>query len=459
MWLGTDGNHNTKYGNTSGSYEFHAALRLANAVNATMTATDTTLAGQSTFVPWLTANAGSEYQLGQINVRQTKYASATFGVVLGTVGSNYDVYVNNVKRATAAAVSATSLVFPSRVVISYENHPETFDAPFAALQSDSDSVVDVNSADGEEITGVIPFFGSSAFGSSSVETLIIVFKTNSIYLLDVATRKTQKIDSQGLGCTAPYSIAPTRDGIMFANLSGIYRLNRNLTVSYVGKHVERYWRDSVNASYISVATGHNYGIGRQYKLSVPTGSDATNSVVLVYDYTREGQDQEFGAWTKYTNHAATGWCNLNDDSFYATTNGQVYKVRSANDRTDYRDDAAAVAEMIILLKALDAGLPGARKSGRSVVTHMRMDKSSVTGTVMSAAVENSETFETIGTITSTLGTKKIVTFLSSLPTPRFVYLSLKYTNSVKDENFVLAGVDLLAAALSSGGMTDRTDLS
>ncbi len=120
---------------------------------------------------------------------------------------------------------------------------------------------------------------------------------------------------------------------------------------------------------------------------------------------------------------------------------------------------AAVAEMIILLKALDAGLPGARKSGRSVVTHMRMDKSSVTGTVMSAAVENSETFETIGTITSTLGTKKIVTFLSSLPTPRFVYLSLKYTNSVKDENFVLAGVDLLAAALSSGGMTDRTDLS
>jgi hypothetical protein len=459
VWLGTDGNFNWRNGNTSASYEHHAAVRLAAAVNASMVATDRTISGQTTFEPWLSAQAGSEYGFGQIVVRQPKYSSTTMEVLLGTLPTNCDVYVNSVKRATGAEVSATSLLWPSRVLISYENHPELFDNPSAALQEDSDSVVDVNSADGEEITGVVPFFAESAFGGSQVESLVVVFKTNSIYLLDVKTRQVQRIDSQGLGCTAPYSIAPTRNGIMFANLSGVYRLNRNLTVSYVGKFIERYWKDDVNATYLSAATGHNFGIGRQYKLSVPVDDDSTTSVVLVYDHTREGQEQEFGAWTKYTNHQATGWANLEDNSYFATTDGQVFKIRSANDASDYRDDAAAVAEMVILLKSQDAGLPGVRKVVRGVVSHMRMDKTSVTGTTIYAAVDNSETFESAGAVTATLGTTKVQTFRSSLPTARFTYLQLKYVNSTKDENFVLAGVDMLVAALTNKGVTERSEMS
>jgi hypothetical protein len=459
VWVGTDGNNNTKYGNTSGSYEFHAALRLASAINSSMVSCDTTITGQTTFVPWLTANAGSEYGLGQLIVRRPKYSSTTMEVLLGTIGSNYDVFINNIKRASSAEVSATSLLFPSRVVISYENHPEIFDNPAAPLQDDSDSVVDVNSADGEEITGVIPFFAETAFGSSQVESLVVVFKTNSVYLLDVKTRQVQRIDSQGLGCTAPYSIAPTRNGIMFANLSGVYRLNRNLTVSYVGKFIERYWRDDVNADQLALATGHNYGVGRQYKLSVPVDDADENSVVLVYDHTREGQEQEFGAWTKFTNHPATGWANLDDDSFFASTTGQVFKVRTANDASDFRDDAAAVAEMVILLKSMDGGMPGVRKVCRNVILHMRMDKTSVTGATVYAAIDNDEVFDSAGMITATLGTKKVETFRVSLPVTRFNFLQLKITDATKDKNFVLAGVDLLLAALTQMGTKERSELS
>lgn len=458
VWLGTDGNYNNKYGNDSGSYERLAAIRLANAINASMVTCDTAVSGQTTFVPWLTAHAGGEYGVGQVVVRQPKYASDTMEVVLGTIPTNVDLYVNNVKRASSAQVSANSLLFPSRVLISYENHPETFDAPTAALQEDSDSVVDVNSADGEEIIGVVPFFGESAFGGSQVESLVVVFKTNSVYLLDVKTRAVQKIDSQGLGCTAPYSIAPTRNGIMFANLSGVYRLNRNLTISYVGKFVERYWRDTVNAAQLSLATGHNYGIGRQYKLSVPIDDDTANSVVLVYDHTREGQDQELGAWTKFTNHPATGWANLDDDSYFASSTGQVFKIRQANDSSDFRDDAEAVDTMVILLKAMDAGLPGLRKRAQ-VVGHMRMDKSDVTATMITAAVDLSTEFSAAGTISATLGAKKGETFVVSLPVPKFTYLQLKFTNAVKDENFVLAGIDLYVASLTIHGVKDREEMS
>ncbi len=114
--------------------------------------------------------------------------------------------------------------------------------------------------------------------------------------------------------------------------------------------------------------------------------------------------------------------------------------------------------MVIQLKSTDAGLPGLRKACRAVITHMRMDKSDVTGTVLSAATENSTTFQEVGTIEATLGTKKILTFRDSLPVSRFVFLSLKYTNSVKDENFVLAGVDYLVAALAMQGITERSEL-
>jgi hypothetical protein len=460
VWLGTDGNYSAlKTANTSSlSYEGLAAQRLAAAVNASMVMTD--LTQSTTFVPWVTANAGGEYGLGEVVLRVPKASSTFLQATLGTVGANYDVYVNNIKRASSDAVSATALLHPSRVLISYPNYPELFDAPFAA---DSDSIVDINSADGEEITGLLPFFGDSAFGASQVESLLVVFKTNSIYLLDLNTRAPpQKIDSLGQGCTAPRSIAQTRNGIMFANLSGVYRLNRALTVSYVGKYVERYWRNTVNADQLSIATASNYALGRQYKLSVPIGSDSTNSVVLAYDYTREtpayaNVDEGFGAWTRYTNHAATGWCNLNSDAFFATSDGQVFVVRRALDSTDYRDDADAI-DMTILVKSIDGGVPGVRKHCRTVVTHMRME-TSVTGTKIYAATENSSTFALIGTVTKTLDDKKIVSFRSSLPTHRFVYLSLKYVNNVKDEAFILAGVDFLMAVLGTQGLVERSELS
>ncbi len=114
--------------------------------------------------------------------------------------------------------------------------------------------------------------------------------------------------------------------------------------------------------------------------------------------------------------------------------------------------------MVILLKAMDAGLPGLRKRAQ-VVGHMRMDKSSVTATMITAAVDLSTTFEAAGTISATLGAKKGETFVVSLPVPKFTYLQLKMTNSIKDENFVLAGIDLYAAALTIHGVKDREELS
>ena len=327
VWLGTDGNLNQVDANTIN--EFTAMIRLANAINASMRMADTTLSSpdQSSFVPWITANAGSEYSAGQLIVRQPGVQSTTLEVVLPAAITGSTYYVGGVLKAAAAEVSAVERVFTSRVLISYSNFPEMFDNPFGD-QVDSDSVVDVNSADGQDITGVIPFFGEAVFGGGQVEDILVVFKTNSIYLLNISTRELSKIQSRGLGCTAPFSIAQTRDGIMFANNSGVYRLNRDQSISYVGKNIERLFRDEMNRDDLSKLTGHHYGIAGQYKLSVPVGDgQSNNNRVYVYDHQRELGGENFGAWTQFTNHNSTGWANLGNDAFFSTTDGQIFKIR------------------------------------------------------------------------------------------------------------------------------------
>ena len=366
-------------------------------------------------------------------------------------------FVNSISRAAAAEVQATSRLFPSRVLISYKNFPETFDNPFG-LPIESEAAVDVNAADGQEITGIIPFFGSSTFGAGLVEESLVVFKSNSIYLLNIGTREVQKIQSRGLGCTAPYSIATTRDGIMFANNSGVYRLNRDQSIAYVGKNMEKLWQDSVNRDQLSIMTGHHYAVGRQYKLSVPVGStQSVNNQVYVYDHQREGKGQEFGAWSRFTNHSATGWANQGNDAFFGTTDGQVMSIRRTGNLTDYRDDADAIS-MIAILRAEDFGMPGARKIIGAVTSHFQLRRSDMDGTTMLSSADLDGSFTSAGTFTFTKGdTIKLGNAVSNLPRRRLSYLQLKYTNSTKDEDVILAGIDFSVALLNEKGVPQRSE--
>ena len=459
VWLGTDGNLNQVDANTVN--EFTAMIRLANAINTSMRLADTTLSSpdQSGFTPWLTANAGSEYNAGQLVVRQPGAFSTTVEVKLPAAITGSTYYVGGLLKAASAEVSASTRLFTSRVLISYSNFPEMFDNPFGEA-IDSDSVIDVNSADGQDVTGVIPFFGEAVFGGGQVEDILVVFKTNSIYLLNIQTKDLSKIQSRGLGCTAPFSIAQTRDGIMFANNSGVYRLNRDQSISYIGRNVERLYRDDVNRDQLSKMYGHHYGVAGQYKLSVPVGSNqATNNRVLVYDHQREVEGAP-GAWTQFTNHPATGWANLSNDAFFSTTNGQVYSIRRVGDSTDYRDDADAVDEMVIILKAEDFGEAGARKVINSVISHFHVRRSSMSGTQMLSSVDLDGDFEDAGTFTFTKsGNDKVKTARSALPKRKVVYIQLKYTNSTKDEDVVLTGVDYRIALLSDKGIVERSETS
>jgi hypothetical protein len=471
VWLGTDGNYATLNGNadTSLGYEFWALRRLANAINVSMRKTDITVSGQESFRPWMIANAGSEYNFGQMVITQPKAVGTFLELELPSF-SGYNTFVNGIKRDSAASISAFTSVFPSRIIVSYNNYPEIMDNPTSILDTDSASAIDVNPADGQQITGIIPFFGDTAFGAALQGSVIVVFKTNSIYLVNPATKAAgqnpvQKIESQGLGCTAPYSIAPTKDGIIFANESGIYKLNRSLEVVYLGRRLERIWRSIVDRNQLDIMAGHYYINGNKYKLAVPYKTDTANNKVLVYDTTREYSPDGYrdGSWTTYDNHPAIGWANLQTDAFLASLLGEVFIIRNTGTLTDYRDDNAAISAEAEL-RAMDFGDGAIRKVLANVIIDYRV-LTSTSGTTVEFAPDLTANYEPLDDFRLTeptdspdglsdAGDVKIQPIRYSIDKRKIVYAQVKVSNSTKDEPVEIAGVSYRVAGMNQKGIID-----
>jgi len=453
--IGTDGNYNNKDGNVTSTYETKAVLRLANAINASMRVCDVDVI--TDFEPWLVAGAGNDFSRGQLRISQPKVFSTTAAVLLPNTASatTFDIYVQGIRRSSQEEVSSSSAVFPSRVLMSYPNFPEIFNRP-DILQGAAAGVVDVNAADGQAITAIITFFGESTFGASQLNDAVVVFKESSIYLLDSNSGMYQKIDSRGLGCDAPRSVAATRNGIMFANRSGIYRLNRDMTISHVGKYTQRYWKQNVNLGQLDEITGHQYGLERIYKLSVPVDDSLYCNKVLVYSHDQEGLGQEFGSWTRYSNHNATGWCNLENDAYFGDTRGSVFRLRNLGIAQDYRDKVSAISSYLTT-KGDDFGLPGVRKLIGQAFLNLQLDTTDVTNLTITSSLDLKDNFSASGIVSAVRSEDPYVTAGISLPAKRGTNLSIKVSHSTVDEDVQITGLSLKIARLGSEGIKQAAD--
>ena len=477
--INTDYNLNMVNGQVTnfGAASIRIIRRIGAAINATMRMVDTTIVTGTAhpyreFRPWLVARSESD-TYGQLVVKQPRAEIAVPAVKITSL-AKLDTYVNNSVVTATTITSAAITKYPSRIAVSYDNYPEIFDNLWTINPDESDSIIDINSSDGQEITGIIPFFGESAFGAALQSGVLVVFKQNSIYLVDLGAKAAgqnavQRLETQGLGCTAPYSIAPTKDGIAFANDSGIYVLRRNQRIEYLGRFMERNWQEKVDRSFLDIVQGHHYGVGRQYKLSVPmvedsTSSYAENSQVYVYNHTGEA-DGETGGWARYTNHPATGWANLFQDAFYANVNGSVLRLRNLGEQTDYRDGPSAV-ESILETRATSFGNTGLRKIVSNCIIHYRSAENSA-GTKVYFSPDLFEEYDEstnfkvktnpVGDGLSTAQAQAVVSVMHSLVRRRCIYMSVKIINNTKDENVEVAGMSFVVGGLSSSGIKQAAE--
>jgi hypothetical protein len=257
---------------------------------------------------------------------------------------------------------------------------------------------------------------------------------------------------------------------MFANESGIYKLTRQLTVEPIGQFVDRIWREEVDATQLALAQGHHFGVGRQYKLSVPLQDATNNSDVLVYEHTRESRGVP-GAWGRYTNHEVTGWANLLDQEFFATIHGRVCTRSNTATKWDYSDRGTAIVARVDL-RPNDLGIPNIRKRLLHLSVHFRTPQEqglNITqkNTNVYMATDLGEDFyecnayESQGLYAKTgisdLGLLKGETIRFSVPTSKAIQFQTRLENDGLYETLQFSGITYRVSAMSTKGTKEAQD--
>ena len=254
---------------------------------------------------------------------------------------------------------------------------------------------------------------------------------------------------------------------MFANESGIFKLTTSNTVEPYGQYLDRLWKQRVNLDKLDIMQGHHYGVGRQYKLSVPSHDSSLNSQVLAYNHTSESRGA-FGSWTRYDNHPATGWCNLLGDAYFASSQGKVFRIRRDNSKYDYVDGAMTPISSQVTLRATSFGEESTRKRVLHLTATFRTPQSgdvnlNLSGTSVSMAADLREDFQSAQLYT-TQG-RTTLTGLSDLPlvkgdslrysvsTPKAKFFQVRIENATIYEPMELSGIVYRVAGLTSKGST------
>jgi hypothetical protein len=445
------------------SAENNACIKLAHAINYHQTTLDEA---------FVTAHAGGSFAYGQIILKQPKVSDLTFEGewdFSGNSVTSIKQFANQILRTNQEQVSALTILHPSRLLVSETNFPSLFTLPDAALDVSSRGVIDVNADDGQTITGISSFFGDSTTQQSIKQGILVVFKENAIYTVDTNTGQYQKLETEGKGCTVPGSITSTKNGIMFANESGIYRLSSSMQIVHAGFFYEKQWRDVALTKSIAAAT--YWKQQNRYLLSYVSDSSPVSSTetldtasgttvdsqledfqVVAFDMNREDTSGIPSAST-YTNLDALLWANWDTESIFASRRGLVLRARNA-DEDQYRDENRAIPSLL-RGRALHFGSQAIRKTVGAIISPLTVPSVDIEVEVSTRADLDGE-FVATDTITVEQNESGVEStshrIVSSSPSePRGTYLQVQWSMRVVDGFLELSSYSVQVAGLSDKG--------
>jgi hypothetical protein len=424
------------------TWRIEAMRKLSHAINRTQQMKNLhTYLGSNQFSdhPALQASGGNDYE----------------GVLIeGLVDDNFNIGLPensalewskdglDLVTADLSVVSCSCLSFPSRVMLSVPNRRDVFYGYGKDIDSYKKFTVDVNPSDGQEITGIIPFFGESVFNDSSKESAIVVFKEKGIYLLNPKDGSVSQIDSGNQGCTAPNTIVVTKNGIMFANESGIFRLNKDKSVDKVSHPVEEFFPNQLNKLAIGRACAVNNTADSRYMLAFRSReSDFKNDIILVYNYENE-VDRRFkaGAWTRYSGIYPSYMLSSKGSLYIGAwgANSLLAQRRAFNDG-DYSDLTAAIATSMTTAP-LSFGVQGRMKFLYHLITHILAGDITSSNITVSSSVDYEQDFTAMDTVSINKPNKSIQSLKFMIPSRRGEVVQIQITESNVNARFVLSGL-------------------
>lgn len=421
--------------------------------------------------------SGSVYPTGTFVVKSLFGSPVQVSINADTVNwkkySNIKVYFDGLPAPASAAAYTYSRPTrrASRVAISLKGYPEVFDRPFGPTDLGLSSV-DVNPSDGGEIMGLVPFFGKSAFTAAQQEAMLLVFKPDSIYLIDVEAKFNpslnrtvlQKLQTRNLGCSFKGAVCEVPDGVLFVHTSGVYKLKNDLTIEWIGERLDRMAKADLVEGRVVSSTLWPYR--QKVLVGYSAGSIVNNDPTFkstkqfVYDYTREGRTSSqignitsisnSGSWVKYDGPPIQEGVPFGQSLAFISWDGKVYEMRGGESVEDFTDIGQPIT-FSWTYKANDFGDSGRRKVGGGVVTSFRAT-ASLSGIQVAQASDMERAFTTLSdTLTIDSSQYKVVSLRSSLHDRKFQYLQLKYTGSVSAP-IEFTSLDYIVAGLTHKGL-------
>ncbi len=274
----------------------------------------------------------------------------------------------------------------SRLSLSYPNYPEIHAGSYDDVPSADNRIVDVNPDDGEEIETIYPFYGDSFSKASLQEDRLVIFKRSNVYLVNVGTREVTRVQTYGHGAEFPRTVTDTKNGLIFADRTGIYKLNRSSDIPFTGEYLGRIWDEGTGVGDVDreLPVAMHDAAHNQVRVSVPSVGEVANDLTFVYDHKRESGDER-GAWTTWTGYRPISWFHFQGYTYHGGRYGLAYIDRYDSTSADYRDDDQAISAYV-QFRPSDFGVSGSRKRlVRVVVQFRRSDDADITGVQISAA--------------------------------------------------------------------------
>ena len=207
------------------------------------------------------------------------------------------------------------------------------------------SFTDVESQDGERITGLAQF-----------QTYSLLAKQNSLYRLSFGG--SDKLDNPqkvpgSTGAVCHKNMVPTDRGVFFLHDTGVYVSDGSVCETI--HQVKRLFDDRVvqNRLLFPLTSGFHDTLGKTIYVGVPLSTDEqslssdTNSQ-FVFNYSLKSitLDSVMSGWSYNTSVPAIAWVGVYNDVFFSSTNGIVCRMRTEKSSTKFSDERNAITMSI-----------------------------------------------------------------------------------------------------------------
>lgn len=205
----------------------------------------------------------------------------------------------------------------------------------------------------DELSIIVDAFGGDITALAAMDDKVLIFKKSLVYY--IAGQGPDKVGngsftipqlvSADCGCNEPHSVVLTGKGIMFKSEKGIYLIDRQLQVTYIGQAVEAYNQDTVTSAVNLPDENHVLFTTDQ-------------NIVLVYD-------TFWDQWFTYSN--ISGIAAVVNDSVWYVADQSTNEVAKANPDQSYDYDGQAIIRTVATNWISLAGVEGFQRIYRVLI--------------------------------------------------------------------------------------------